>query len=204
MCSSLAHISHLLSFRSSSFLFFPPRCLWTPRKFVLCQSGCEGRRGALAVIRPDVARVISTVRTFTPFSQSGSDVWQLFSYLLQDWLSVLKRRAAEPMWICFKPLHLWRGSRGQVIEEIERKGRRPFNKQTKRMSKLNHNEVLYWCHRETPFLLAPIHREDTFAASWKQSELHCLAHWHFRRSLQTYGTLCLSRPPISVSAWKTP
>lgn len=27
------------------------------------------------------------------------------------------------------------------------------------MSKLNSNEVLYGCHRETPFLLARIHRE---------------------------------------------
>ena len=40
------------------------------------------------------------------------------------------------------------------------------------MSKLNSNEVLYWCHRETPFLLARIHREVRFAvqqSSWNRS-----------------------------------
>lgn len=40
------------------------------------------------------------------------------------------------------------------------------------MTKLNSNEVLYWCHRETPFLLARIHGEFRFAVlqpSWKWS-----------------------------------
>lgn len=40
------------------------------------------------------------------------------------------------------------------------------------MSKLNSNEVLYWCHRETTFLLARIQREVRFAAqqpSWNWS-----------------------------------
>ena len=48
----------------------------------------ERRWAALVVIKPDVARVISPVRTFTPFSQSQSDVWQLFTDFLQDWLSM--------------------------------------------------------------------------------------------------------------------
>lgn len=52
-------------------------------------SGWYKRRWAvLLVIKPDGARVISPVRTFTPFSQSQSDVWQLFAHFLRDWLSM--------------------------------------------------------------------------------------------------------------------
>lgn len=48
----------------------------------------ERRWAMLVVIKPDVARVITPVRTFTPFSQSQSDVWQLFTYFREDWLSM--------------------------------------------------------------------------------------------------------------------
>lgn len=73
------------------------------------------------------------------------------------------------------------------------------------MSKLNSNEVLYWCHRETPFLLARIHREVRFAVqqpSWSRSGFSVFA-WAGSEVYKVKDSRSNTRPPILVSAWES-
>lgn len=77
------------------------------------------------------------------------------------------------------------------------------------MSKLNSNEVLYWCHRESPFLLARIHGDIRFAVAQPSRNRSGFSVLLVDTSAgsevsQTWRTVSVTRPPISGSARQKP
>lgn len=163
----------------------------------------ERRWAVLVVIKPDVARVISPVRTFTPFSQSQSDVWQLFTYFLWDWLSMPGS---------IKPCE-FACSHSLYCDMVGKRNEWPNGEKMKRERGTQTNEWVSWTVMRCFIhaigkllfcLLEATGRSDllyfslpeTGQVSW------LLTLQHYQR-FPVWWTLSLIGPPISNSAWET-